>query len=328
MKRAITFTTGCAINKDMYYMACVIDEHDMDELHTAMLIYQDQRPEKWFYHDLPGWRVVAATFPYPPPGSVRVVYALDENGKVEAYSRNGSEITQIPGAGLDESPHLGYVSQIRSIGDSLCVCGYNGQVYKNNKEEWLPLDKGFEKKEVDLERLKSPDPEDHLKAWDDYDDGLLHLVDINGTSEDNLYVVGTDGVIAYHNGGEWKLLKKITGAHLNSIFIVAPDDVIIVGDHGTVLRGNAADGFRVIFRKNSNFHLYGAAAFRDSIYLASSNGLYLLEDDLNQVEEEMFYDKEVLEVEEKDGVLWILCEKFLSRFNGEKFEYFFHPNNQ
>jgi len=328
MKRAITFTTGCAINKDMYYMACAIDDYDIDEPHTAMLIYQDQRPEKWFYHELPGWRVIAATFPYPPPDAVRTIYALDENGKVEAYSRNGSEITQIQGAGLNEPPYLGYVTQIRSIGDFLYVCGYNGQVYKNNGEKWLSLDKGFEKKEVDLERLKSRDMEEHLKAWDDYDDGLLHLVDINGTFENNLYAVGTDGVIAHCKDGEWKLLKKVTDAHLNSIFIVAPDDIIIVGDCGTVLRGNAEDGFRVVFRKNSNFNLYGAAAFGDSIYLASSNGLYLLEDDLNPVEEEMFFDKEILEVEEKDGVLWVLCEKFLSRFNGENFEYFLHPNNQ
>jgi len=328
MKKSITFTTGCAINKDMYYLACAIDEYDVDEPHTAMLIYQDQRHEKWFYHDLPGWRVMAATFPCPPYGSVRVVYALDENGRVEAYSKNGSEITQIPGTGLDEPPYLGYVSQIRSICGSLYVCGYNGQIYKNDKGKWLPLDKGLRKTEIDLERLNSRDSEELLKTMGDYLDELLDFIDINGASEDDLYAVGADGIIAHHKDGEWQLLKKVTSAHLNSIFVVAPDDIIVVGDYGTVLRGNATDGFRVIFRKSSSFNLYGAAVFGESIYLASSNGLYLLEDDLNPVEEEMFYDKEVIEVEEKDGVLWVLCEKFLARFNGEKFEYFFHPNNQ
>jgi len=327
MKKAITFTAGCAINKEMYYMACAVDDYDVDEPHTVMCFYQDQTSEKWFYHELPEWRVISTTFPCPPPDSVRVVYALDENGRVEAYSKNGSEITQIPNSGLDHS-RVGYATRIRSINGALYVCGTNGQVYRRHKENWLDSGQGLAKNELDATKLNAQSSEDFFRVLDEYHDGLLDLVDINGTSENDLYVVGTDGVIAHHKDGEWKLLEKITGAHLNSIFIVAPDDVIIVGDHGTVLRGNAADGFRVIFRKNSNFNLYGAAAFGGSIYLASSNGLYLLKDDLNQVEEEMFFDKEILEVEEKDGVLWILCEKFLARFNGKNFEYFFHPNNQ
>jgi hypothetical protein len=102
MSLTLAFTVGCAINRDMYYIACSPDQwrETEEEPYTVMYIYQHQTDEKWFYHALPGWRVMSVAFPEPSPGAVRKVYALSEEGDVECYSREGSIEEQIADAGL------------------------------------------------------------------------------------------------------------------------------------------------------------------------------------------------------------------------------------
>jgi len=60
---SITFGAGCAINRDMYYIAASPDKwtEEEDSPYSRMLIYQDQTKEKWFYHELPDWDVMDAT---------------------------------------------------------------------------------------------------------------------------------------------------------------------------------------------------------------------------------------------------------------------------
>lgn len=52
----------------------------------------------------------------------------------------------------------------------------------------------------------------------------IALLGINGTSNSNLYAVGSigdDGLIAHYNGIRWTVLSKITSSDLNSISLSA-----------------------------------------------------------------------------------------------------------
>jgi hypothetical protein len=208
MSLTVTFTVGCAINRDMYYIACSPDQWrgGEDEPCTVICIYQHQTDEKWFYHVLPGWRVMSVAFPEPSLGAIRKVYALSEEGEVECYSREGSVTEQIIDAGLNGQGKYGSVNTIRPIENRLYACGCRGQVYRKEGAKWVHFDKGLLQESVQdhaavLASLKN-DQEATVKFIGEIVDNERDIIDINGSSERSIYAVGGDGFIAYYNGFE------------------------------------------------------------------------------------------------------------------------------
>jgi hypothetical protein len=145
MSSTITFTVGCAINRDMYYIAASPDQwrEENDEPYTVMYFYQHQTDEKWFYHALPGWRVMSVAFPEQSPGAVRKVYALPEEGEIECYSQEGNVTEKITDAGLNGQGKYGSANTIRFIENRFYVCGYSGQTYRKEGNKWVHFDKGL-----------------------------------------------------------------------------------------------------------------------------------------------------------------------------------------
>jgi len=123
-----------------------------------------------------------------------------------------------------------------------------------------------------------------IKDLENYYEDLLSLIDINDSSENNIDTASLDGFIAHYQQDHWRILKKATDAHLNSIFVFALNDIIIVGVH-VILKGNAVDGFCTLFKEEEDFDLYDVAIFKNSIHIASCKGLYLLKDKLIPVNE-------------------------------------------
>lgn len=333
MKKTLTFTTGCAINANMYYIACSPDHHrnTTDVPHSVMCFYQHQTDEKWFYHELPGWLVTSVVFVKPEPGAVREVFALGEEGEIERYSRLGSQFEKIRGAGLrDKNASLGYVSCIRSIGGVLYVCGFNGQVYRRAKQGWVHVDAGLLQNALNSEDLKINDPVALLEQLSASAQSSRDLMDIHGTSEADIYVAGCDGFIAHFNGLEWKILSQQTAASLNAIYVQSVNEVWVAGSQGTLLRGSVKLGFKVLTRKALSADFYSIAEFDGVIYLGASNGLYTYRGNkLEKVRIDVAHGlSEVCSVEQKDGKLWVLSSKMLLRFDGSQWENFVHPNNK
>jgi hypothetical protein len=336
MASTVTFTVGCAINRDMYYIACSLDEwrETEEEPYTVMYIYQHQTDEKWFYHALPGWSVMSAAFLEPSPGAVRSVYALSEEGALECYSREGSLTEKITGAGLDTQGEYGSLTAIRPIENRLYVCGYGGQVYRKNRDKWVHFDEGLLQASVydhaaTLAALKN-DQEATMKFIAEMADDARDLIDINGSGASDIYVVGSAGFIAHHDGFAWRILRQVTAENLNAIHIVSEWEVWIVGSNGTVLQGNAKDGFKALSRKIVETDFYDITHFNDEIYISGSNGIYLFKG--GKLQRQKISDAENLGgvncIESKDGVLWALSEKKLLRSGiNNEWEVFEHPNN-
>ena len=74
----------------------------------------------------------------------------------------------------------------------------------------------------------------------------LYLAGIDGTSDSDIYVVGTDGHIFHWDGKAWRGVKSPTKAHLERVRCVDRGEVYICGYEGAFLRGNARDGFHTI----------------------------------------------------------------------------------
>jgi hypothetical protein len=333
VKEKLTFTTGCAINADMYYMACSPDTHRKteDTSHTVMCFYQHQTADKWFFHELPGWLVVSAAYPEPIPGSAREIYALSEQGDVERYSRNGSYVEVIPDAGTRGSESTyGYVSRIRNIDGNLYVCGSNGQVYLRGANGWAHFDKTLLQSPLVPASLKLDNPEALLAQLSASLQDSRDLVDINGLNERDLYVVGSDGFIAHRSKTGWSILEKLTAASLNSIHIMSTDDVWIVGSRGTVLRGSARNGFKVISRKTLDVEFHCVTSFLNDFYIGASDGIYSMANGKPEKLQVSIKENlsEIASIESKEGVLWALSPKKLLRFDGKTWEVFEHPNNK
>jgi ligand-binding sensor domain-containing protein len=124
-------------------------------------------------------------------------------------------------------------------------------------------------------------------------------------------------------------LKQITAAHLNAIHIVSEREVWIAGSNGTVLQGNAKDGFKVLSRKTLETDFYAITDFNGEIYISGEDGIYVFRN--GEPERQKISDRANLKgvscIEAKDGVLWALSEKKLLRLVGDEWEIFEHPNN-
>jgi hypothetical protein len=321
----------------MYYIACSPDRwrEEDDEPNTVMCFYQDQTDEKWFYHILHGWRVMSAVFPEPSPGTVRKVYSLSENGEIECFSREGISIERIAEAGLDEQGEYGYVHKIRFIGERFYVCGYAGQVYRKEGSQWVHFDKGLlgrgtSEESVDYKSVPKDDPQALMKFFSKITEDRRSLFDIDGLSESSIYVVGSEGFIAYHNGIEWDILKPVTAADLLAVHIVSEQEVWIVGSRGAVLRGNAKEGFKVLSGKAIDEDFYAISQFNNEIYISGEYGIYLFKNGrrARQKISDTANLRGVSCIEAKDGVLWALSEKKLLRLrSGCEWEIFEYPNN-
>jgi hypothetical protein len=318
-KTKLTFNEGAAINRDMFYAVGVPDDlHNSDfEAYSRMVFYQDQMKEKWFYHDLPNWRVVSVCFPDVAPGEVRVAFALSEEGEIELYSRNGSIIERIEDAGLDSSDHnFGYVSRIRHIDGKLYVCGYSGQVYVRNPSGWTHLDEG-------LLQTSPKTPDEAIAAIAN----KRSLVDINGYNGSDLYVAGNNGFVAHYDGRSWTRIETNTDEQLNCI-CCDEKGVVIVGFNGAVLVGDYRAGFRDLSAVEDNSYLYSVTRYQDKLYIGANDGPYVFDHKMTLVPQSKKYKlTEVQHVESKGGVLWVLASKVLLRYDGNEWQAFHHPDN-
>ncbi|QEI07091.1 hypothetical protein FXN63_15530 [Pigmentiphaga aceris] len=314
--RSISFVAGVAVDKDIYYIASTLDESDGDAGYSVMLFYQAQRQEKWFFHSLPDWRVIDVAFPPVKAGAVREVYGLEENGRIEIYSRNGSTEIQIPGAGLIEDDGQGYVNRIRCIGDATYVCGHSGQIYEKKGDEWADI--GL------------PDSSSGVPAPSEADAGQIantNVLDI-GLDAGGLIAIGTEGMIARRVGVTWQQVPRLTAADLHGICADENGRIWIVGQRGTVVC-EADDTFKVLTTQSLDTDFYSVASFGQELYIGAEDGLYSLVDgSLERLAvSDTFTLSGVSRVESKDGVLWVLSAKKLLRYNGADWECFEHPNN-
>lgn len=326
----IRLSTGTAINKDMYYMSGTFDELEENEdgVYTRMMIYQDQTNEKWFHHDLPDWRIVSTYFPTIGDDGIRRIYALSEQGDVECYCKLGATQEKIADAGLlFTGLSYGYATRIREIGSHLYVCGYRGQVYRRETNGWVHCDENLLQKEIPS--LETEDPEQLRKLITLRINETICLTDINGTNENDMYVVGIFGFMSHFNGIEWRKINPVTNEHLNSIFIDDNEMLWIAGAKGILLHGNLVQGFKIVAENNFELDFYSITKFHDVIYIASSDGIYSFQDNnLKKLSVNNDYNlTEVSHIEAKDGVLWALTERKVLRFDGEIWQVFENPHN-
>jgi hypothetical protein len=103
------------------------------------------------------------------------------------------------------------------------------------------------------------------------------LTSIDGSSERDIYVVGTGGVIFHNDGFGWQSLQSPTNFGLMRVRCYE-ETTYICGYHGLLLRGGR-QGWQVLHHQHGNPPLLDMVMYRDQLYAASEYALFRLNGD-------------------------------------------------
>jgi hypothetical protein len=332
MAASLTFTRAKAIHAEFLCVAAIPDNFEILQPFTRLCRYAPftPGPAKWFYDDL--------------DFAVTSITRMEFDGRTNfgVLSAEGDTLLlrpppfvreKIPGAGIhsQDSKLWGRMTHVRQIGGTLFACGDGGQIYRRTKATF-----GDERYEH-MDPTLLDDPDARLEALlNNPHSEAAHMKSyfcINGPSEDDIYVCGTRGTLLHSRGGAFESLRHITQAALINILVENEKIIWICGRDGTLLTGNARDGFRHAVASGSGSQLFSSMTMHDGkIYLASSanpRGLFVYQDGrFNQVRSGLKPDiHDVHTVDSVGGVLWVVGSKDILRFDGKTWERIDHVDN-
>lgn len=235
-------------------------------------------------------------------------WVIGDRGQAWHLKGDNKREYQLPDSGLD-GRGLGPPNQIRLIGGQLFVCGYAGQVYTFNGSQWVHMDDGL------AEPTGTPES--------------IDLTSIDGTAPDDLYVVGSGGLVAHWDGRCWTRIPVPTNVYLSHVRCFRKDWIVAVGDRGVVLE---SDGRRFWVsridaaedRTLSNVELY-----QDRLYVAAVEDLFVRGKDWEVVRHGLDKSKTTfLKLTVAADRLWALGFKRLVSFDGSTWRAHINRNNE
>ncbi|SDB86762.1 hypothetical protein [Acinetobacter boissieri] len=325
MANAISFTTGVAISEDNFYLACVLDELDHWDYYARMFIYKhtESGEDAWCYHDLDGWGLVSTEF----VDSTKELITMNSEGDLEVLVP-GDEYNEKVIPNKDEHLVYGSFTCLKDLGFGVYVCGSGGKVYQRTSEGWGNVSFNLEEPIIDTRKTKKEDLLD-LNKRSGYE---IYLYGIAGFATDQLYVCGRNGdrgFIAYFNGEYWVDIDAKTPSTLNNIIVCENQtDIIVTGEYGTLLQGNVNTGFKNLKDMGISTPFYSAAYYNHVLYITSEDGLYRYENNSYSKVKEVEHIRGTSDVEAKDGVLWVVANKELIRFDGQHWQIICYPGNE
>lgn len=104
---------------------------------------------------------------------------------------------------------------------------------------------------------------------------------INGPSENEIYLVGSENFAGYParadfwDGQTWRrLLLPATSGRLTNIYVESEERIWLCGAKGTLLVGNARDGFIPMNHLGATQLILSLTKFRNIYYIGTSLGLF------------------------------------------------------
>lgn len=319
----MTFRTGMAFTDDVAILVGAADALDTFERFTRTFSYEADR-DYWSHFD-DDFRVTSASYFGPEFENFDDYVVLSEEGHVRYVGQHAPITEKIPGAGIfsEGAVNWGYVADIQQIGEHLYVCGYRGQVYKRRgPNDWVHMDDGL------LQPPGSPRAQN------------IALSAINGPDKNAIYAVGyrhadwLPPAAFFWNGERWRELELPKVAErLTNLYVESASRIWLCGANGTLLLGNADDGFTSLSTVKDNQIFLSLCKYRDVIFLGSNLGLYAY-DPVNHAggirKVVTGLDPEIRDanvVDAVDRVLWSIGPKDIVRYDGEKWERVHHPDN-
>lgn len=323
MSTEITFTTGFVLLDDTIFLAGAGDALEDFARFTRVVEYSEKIPPYWWRHDQ-DWRASAICYFGPKQEELDDVVILSEEGHVRYLGDHPPLVEKIPGAGVfnEDAEGWGYLSDLQQIGEHLYATGYSGQVYKRlAANQWVHMDEGI----LQTPGLKS----DHYS-----------IQVINGAHENAIYVAGCRNEpyyparASFWNGQVWRdlTLPEVT-ERITNIYVESESRIWMCGANGTLVLGNADDGFRSLSTVDDNQLFLSLCMFQEKIYLGSNMGLFQYDPanhaaGIGKVVTGLIPElQDANIVDSVDTILWSIGPKDIARFDGTKWERIHHPDN-
>ena len=319
----IEFLNAVALDGESIYISGSLDALPAYSNHSRLFIYDEQLSPLWRRHDVEWWSVATTVF-IEHDGADWELCCLSNEGQIDYIRSTGDPVVEsIPGAGVHRSGAVrwGYMSNLKQIGDHLYACGGAGQVYKRlGKDHWVHMDEGV---------LQAPDVDDRL---------LPSAID--GPHEEAIYLVGALAESGYPprvhfwNGKTWRHLELPEVAErLTCIYVETETRIWLAGANGTLLLGNAEDGFVSLSSVDDNQLFLGVCEYFGKVYLPSNLGLFVYDVDNPQagIQEVVtgltpeLQDARI--IDRANGVLWSVGGKDIAKFDGKVWTRIQHPDN-
>lgn len=195
---------------------------------------------------------------------------------------------------------------LRWIGGDCYACGTGGRVFRRNNGQWVDWSRG-------IDRVEDEPTEPHL-------------VDIDGTSADDLWAVTIDGGLFHYDGKRWTALESPTNYPINRIRCTSSGLVYIAGQHGVLFAGNAS-GWRCLGAPDPDLpEIWGLEIFAGRVYLSTMASLYTYDDgELHPLRPDLGDDWDTHFLDQVDGVLWSVGATSLATFDGDRWTRIPHP---
>lgn len=320
---------SCAAS-DFVYLATQLESLDPAEAwHTRMSILDLSDPDTpWAYHDYEDNIVSVHAYRGDiedlPDGSRFV--ALGRHGTVRFNQRNEPTfVEQISEAGMVEGRFGGLMSNLRQIDGQLWACGQHGQVYRRfGRDDWRRADAGIR---VDVNPAAyAGNVEQMLEKISTAP--MLNCID--GTSGNDVYVVGMQGFMAHFDGTQWTEMALPVDEHLEWVRCYGPEEVLVCGHNGTLLKGNSRSGFKSVSGIDDHQTFVCVAKFNDKVYLSAEEGLFLWDGKkIASVKTKLKPElQDAWRLDQADGYLWSVGVSDMARFDGKTWERIQHPDNE
>jgi hypothetical protein len=152
--------------------------------------------------------------------------------------------------------HIGDLREVREIGKRGYVAGMGRTAYRcDGPGTWVRVDKGV-----------------RVEKDDDSDSGFNS---IHAFGEKDVYAAGFDGEIWSYDGKKWKKRETPTNLALYRVLCAPDGNVYAAGQLGTLLVGKA-DQWEVVKHDATREDFWGSAWFKGRFYVATSNGIFVL----------------------------------------------------
>lgn len=323
MSAEITFTTGLAFLDESIVLAGAADSLEAFSPFTRIVQYSETTPPYWWKSDK-DWRVCSFAYFGPSDEDFDDYVVLSEEGHVQYVGDHPPLLEKISGAGVfsEDAEGWGYLSDLQQIGEHLYAAGYAGQVYKRlGPNQWVHMDDGI----LQPTGMRG---------------GQYSVQVINGPHENAIYVAGCINApyypvrASYWNGKTWIDLQLPESAErLTNIYVESEQRIWMCGANGTLLLGNAQEGFCNLSGVEDNQLFLSLCKFQDKIYLGSNLGLFVYDPadhpaGIRKVITDLTPDlQDANIVDSVDDVLWSIGSKDIARFDGEHWERIHHPDN-
>lgn len=189
---------------------------------------------------------------------LELVY-VGPDGRVGHASSTGVSESSVCPSGAGPELH-GVIRDLQSIGEGVYAVGMGRQVYRRDPNgQWERRDTGV-----------LQDPEDMT---------IVGFNAIHGLDESDFYAVGFAGEIWRCHNDIWNHIESPTNVILNAVHVLPDGRVFAAGKNGVLIMGRA-DAWSIV-NTDINGQIWDIQYFEGQVYVATSDALYRLDDDLS-----------------------------------------------